>query len=231
MNYKFERRETFGKPYLKMFVRNITCEEVKNCIEILDSIKKVNITMSESHSHPGKTLTIYPKDCYSLAEVEADINMRLDKYSTHIKETVTEKVNTAKFSNLENDLLRELENAKAIIIVCVAWFTNPILSQKLLDKLNDGCEVRVIINDDGINKLHSVDLSGIPHKKVRGERKGIMHKKYCVIDNNVVIEGSYNWTTNAEHRNEEEFTIHRNDVDLASQFTKDFNSIWNRDKN
>lgn len=40
MNYKFERREVFEKPYLKMFVRDITCEEVKDRIEVLTSIKK-----------------------------------------------------------------------------------------------------------------------------------------------------------------------------------------------
>lgn len=228
MNYKFEIREVFEKPYLKMFVRDITCEEVKDRIEVLTSIKKVNITESQSSSHPGKTLTIYPCDCYSIEDVEADIRNRLDEYSAVVREKIVEKVNEAKFSNLEHDLLKELDNAKAIIFVCVAWFTNPTLKQKLLDKLNDGCDVRVIINDDGINKHHSVDLSDVPSKRIRSERKGIMHKKYCVIDNNVVIEGSYNWTTNAEHRNEEEFTIHRNDVDLASQFTKDFNSIWNR---
>lgn len=230
MKYTFEHREIFGKPYLKMFIRDITCEEVKERIEILDSIKTVNITESKSISHPGKTLTIYPRDCYSLQEVETDIRSRLEKYSANVKEVVTEKVNVAKFTNLEHDLLNELEKAQAIIIVCVAWFTNPILKEKLIEKLNDGCDVRVIINDDGINKKHSVDLTELPHIKVKGGRKGIMHKKYCVIDNNVVIEGSYNWTTNAEHRNEEEFTIHRNDVDLASQFTKDFNSIWKRAK-
>ena len=229
MKYKFERREVFEKPYLKMFVRDITCEQVKARIEILDSIKKVNITESKSTSHPGQTLTIYPCDCYSLEEVESDIITRLENYSAQVKEKVTEKINVAKFSNLGHDLLNELEKAKAIIFVCVAWFTNPVLKQKLLEKLHEGCDVRVIINNDGINKRHSVDLSDIPHKKVRGERGGIMHKKYCVIDNNVVVEGSYNWTTNAEHRNEEEFTIHHNDVELASQFTKDFNSIWNRD--
>lgn len=229
MKYTFEHREIFGKPYLKMFVRDITCEEVKERIEILDSIKKVNITKSNSMSHSGDTLTVYPCDCYSLEEIEADIRTRLDSYSANVREVIVEKVNVAKFTNLEHDLLNELENAQAIIFVCVAWFTNPVLKQKLVEKLHAGCDVRVIINNDGINNKHSVDLTEIPNKKVRGERKGIMHKKYCVIDNNVVIEGSYNWTTNAEHRNEEEFTIHRNDVNLASQFTRDFNSIWNRE--
>lgn len=127
MKYTFEHREVFGKPYLKMFIRDITCEEIKERIEILDSIKTVNITESKSISHPGKTLTIYPRNCYSLQEVEADT--RLENYSANVKEVITEKVNLAKFTNLEHDLLNELEKAQAIIIVCVAWFTNPVLKK------------------------------------------------------------------------------------------------------
>ena len=30
-----------------------------------------------------------------------------------------------------------------------------------------------------------------------------MHEKFCVIDNQIVISGSYNWTDNAELRNAE----------------------------
>ena len=95
MKYTFEKREAFEKPYLKMFVRDITCEQVKERIEILNSIKKVNITESNSKSHPGQTLTIYPRDCFSLEEVEAAIRIRLENYSVQVKEIVTEKINVA----------------------------------------------------------------------------------------------------------------------------------------
>ena len=35
-----------------------------------------------------------------------------------------------------------------------------------------------------------------------------MHNKYCIIDNDTVITGSYNWTTAAETKNDENITIH-----------------------
>lgn len=53
-----------------------------------------------------------------------------------------------------------------------------------------------------------------------------MHEKYCVIDNLTTITGSYNWTSNAEHRNDENITIEKNNSELASAYTRDFLKKW-----
>ena len=60
-----------------------------------------------------------------------------------------------------------------------------------------------MIDANYTNTKHGVDLSPFEHKAIKAERYGIMHRKFCVIDNNVLIHGSYNWTTNAETRNDE----------------------------
>lgn len=51
-----------------------------------------------------------------------------------------------------------------------------------------------------------------------------MHNKYCVIDNSVVITGSYNWTYYAENRNQENIVI-SSDEDLVSQYKVGFNQL------
>ena len=86
----------------------------------------------------------------------------------------------------------------------MAWFTNPQLRDKLLEKSGDGVEVRVIIYKYGVNYTKGVDLSGLNHKEFRGERGGVLHDKFCVIDNVHAINGSYNWILNAEHKNDED---------------------------
>ena len=135
--------------------------------------------------------------------------------------------NEAYFQGIERQILKLLDGAQAMIDVCVAWFTNERLLDMLLKKKADGVRVRVIIYHDGVNAKHGVDLSGLEHKEVRGERKGLMHEKYCVIDNHTVISGSYNWTENAEHKNDEQITVNE-DVVMASKFTRDFNQKWDR---
>ena len=52
-----------------------------------------------------------------------------------------------------------------------------------------------------------------------------MHNKYCIIDNKVLINGSYNWTYYAENKNEENVIIHFNKKALLVDFSKDFERI------
>lgn len=134
------------------------------------------------------------------------------------------------FQAIESKVLNALDDAKATIDVCMAWFTNDKLRDKLLEKQAEGCVVRVIRFKDGTNKAFGVDLQGIDHIELRGHRHGIMHRKFCVIDNQTVIDGSYNWTNNAETKNDENIDVHRNDLDLASTYTKEFNRVWNSKK-
>lgn len=137
--------------------------------------------------------------------------------------------NEAYFAEIEQRIIKALDEANATIDVCVAWFTNDKLRDKLLEKSKAGIEVRVIIYKDGVNKSKGVDLTGLNHKEFRGERGGVEHHKFCVIDNVHTISGSYNWTLNAEHKNDEDTTFHFEDYKLASTFTRRFNEIWRRD--
>ena len=57
-----------------------------------------------------------------------------------------------------------------------------------------------------------------------------MHYKFCVIDNNVTIHGSYNWTVAAETKNNEEISVDKNDMKKASSYTKEFNRLWDKYK-
>ena len=135
----------------------------------------------------------------------------------------------AYFADIERKIIEALDKANASIDVCVAWFTNKNLLDKLLEKNNEGILVRVIIYNDGVNNRHGVDLSQLDSKSYKGERGGIMHDKFCVIDNLHVICGSYNWTMSAEKKNDEVAVFYYDDSKFASSFTKKFNQIWRRD--
>ena len=84
--------------------------------------------------------------------------------------------------------------------------------------------VKVAIYDDGINRRHGVDLAGIPTKKIKPSKGGIMHNKFCVIDNQIVITGSYNWSSNAEFKNEENISILR-DNKTASDYSVKYRDL------
>ena len=101
-----------------------------------------------------------------------------------------------------------------------------------MDKLKEGLDIRIIIYKDGTNAKHGVDLSTFDVKYMRGSRGGIMRNKFCVIDNQTVISGSYNWSDNAEFRNDENVNVNTNN-DLATKFSLEFKRLIsaNQEKN
>jgi len=134
-------------------------------------------------------------------------------------------INEAHFQDIQNQILTALDLARVSIRVLMAWFTNQALLDKLIEKYNSGIDVQIAIYDDGVNKKHGVDISLLPNKLIkRGQRGGLMHDKFCVIDNQIVITGSYNWTNNAEFRNDENITIER-DPDQASRFSEEYRKL------
>jgi phosphatidylserine/phosphatidylglycerophosphate/cardiolipin synthase-like enzyme len=54
-----------------------------------------------------------------------------------------------------------------------------------------------------------------------------MHHKVMVIDQQIVITGSYNFSRNAEHYNDENTLIIHNQ-DIATQYMTEFQQIYDR---
>jgi phosphatidylserine/phosphatidylglycerophosphate/cardiolipin synthase-like enzyme len=134
-------------------------------------------------------------------------------------------LNEAHFQDIQNKILNQLDKARVSIRVVMAWFTNDTLFQKIIEKHNQGVDVKIAIYDDGINKKYGVDVTQLPHIMIkRGKAGGIMHDKFCVIDNQIVITGSYNWTNNAEFRNDENITV-ENDPEQATRFSEEFRRL------
>lgn len=133
--------------------------------------------------------------------------------------------NEAHFKNIEERVISALENAEVSIWIAMAWFTNERIYTKLKEKQLDGVDIRMIIYYDGINKKHGVNVKEFNTTFVkRAARGGIMHDKFCVIDTYAVITGSYNWSDNAEFKNDENIEVSL-DRELALEFSKEFKRL------
>lgn len=132
-------------------------------------------------------------------------------------------------SRIQNAIQRELFKATKSIQLAVAWFTNDLLFQPLLLKLAQGVSVEVILNDDVINRTgdNSLDFSGFVQNGgiLRWNSSDrLMHDKFCIIDDEIVIFGSYNWTFKAEF-NEESITIAKNERSTLDFYQKKFSKL------
>ncbi|WP_424035536.1 phospholipase D-like domain-containing protein [Prevotella melaninogenica] len=133
--------------------------------------------------------------------------------------------NEAHFKDIQNKILTALNNARVSIRVVMAWFTNNVLFEKLVEKSNQGIDVQLLIYDDGVNKKYGVDFSQLTYTLIqRANRGGLMHDKFCVIDNQIVITGSYNWTNNAEFKNDENITI-EHDPAQATKYSEEYRRL------
>lgn len=132
--------------------------------------------------------------------------------------------NKASFEKIENKVIDAIKQAKVSILVAMAWFTNENIKSALEAKRIEGLRIEIIIYKDGVNANHGVDLSDFDCSEIRGTKGGIMHDKFCVLDNQRVITGSYNWSTNAEYKNNENVII-TSDNKIATEYSFEFRKL------
>ena len=134
------------------------------------------------------------------------------------------------FENIENVIFSAISVAEKRIYIAVAWFTNRILFEELNNALQRNVEIKVLILDDILNRNEfGLDFGLLVNNgadiRFASSQKGIMHNKFCVIDDHV-ITGSYNWTNYANLNNENIVVIDEPNIiySFCSQFEKLFNS-------
>lgn len=133
------------------------------------------------------------------------------------------------FKNIESELCELIRSATNKIYIAVTWFTNDNIFQELLKKLEtEGFSAHLIVLNDRINnKTAGLDFQSFVDKGGNfyySSLENMVHHKFCIIDDELVVTGSYNWTYYAEHRNWENIAA-ISDNDLVAGYIDEFNSI------
>lgn len=131
-----------------------------------------------------------------------------------------------------NDIIRYLQNelslAESSIKIAVSWFTNYALSKQIKKLALKGIKIELIINNDSVNNGgYCLDFNELIDNGVHIsliEYPHLIHHKFCIIDNKVVINGSYNWTRFSEH-NYENIMIFRNNDYIIRSFNEEFEKM------
>ena len=140
---------------------------------------------------------------------------------------------TAHFDRIHETIIAELQKAKQSVYIAVAWFTDREIFQTLCELAGRGVSVNLLISSDGTNfradglKFDELKQFGGNVGIVGGEKKNFMHNKFCVIDGQTVITGSFNWSYKAR-QNHENITISTEAELLAKQFMAEFRQLRDR---
>jgi phosphatidylserine/phosphatidylglycerophosphate/cardiolipin synthase-like enzyme len=124
-------------------------------------------------------------------------------------------------------IVKTLLGASKSILVQAYSFTSAPIAEALRDAHRRGVAVQVILDKSQKTEKYSsftfLQNVGIP--VVIDKKHAIAHNKVMIIDSNIVITGSFNFTKAAESRNTENLLIIRN-KDIARLYTENWELCW-----
>lgn len=140
----------------------------------------------------------------------------------------------AYFEKIHKQIEIRLQESQTSIRLAVAWLTDQKLFDIICEKAKNGIKVELIIANHEINQDSSIDFSKLKQNEGslywigKGYKyEALMHNKFCIIDNRVLITGSYNWTQKAKS-NHESITVIEEDDNLILDFNQEFDKIINK---
>lgn len=134
------------------------------------------------------------------------------------------------FDEIQDTVIQGIRDARFIIWAAVAWFSNEAIYQELLVKKEQGLSIRIIVSKEDSNKAmisklkeNGFNVIDVPKWGTQGYNR--MHGKFCIIDMDYVMHGSYNWTPTANHN--EETLATALDHEFVSKFADKFMKLYN----
>lgn len=129
------------------------------------------------------------------------------------------------FKDIEYHIRKELHSAKESIKICVAWINLKSFGDLLLQKIRSGVSVKILCNDDIFNNRNFDELSEelleciIPINNPIS--RFLMHHKFCIVDDAIIMTGSYNWSKRAVFHYENVLIL-KNDFNIVRKYKHEF---------
>jgi len=163
----------------------------------------------------------------AVAEVET-LFKKLDISGKQISESLFfPDPDQANLPNFER-FLSYLKSASKTLDICVFTITDDRISSAIEDAHRSGIKVRIITDDECMTQngsdIKRLASEGIPTKT--DHSKAHMHHKFAVLDGQLLVNGSFNWTRQASIENCENVMI-TNNKDFVSAFARQFDAMWN----
>ena len=139
------------------------------------------------------------------------------------------KVYFSLYNDPESIIIEKIDNAKDFINIAMYTFTDREIAQSILKAKDRGVDVKIYLDRSQVNAKYTKSRyfinNGIKNIRISSNNY-IMHNKFAVIDNEMVITGSYNWTASAGERNNENLLV-IDDKNIIKEYQNQFNILWN----
>ncbi|MBV6399742.1 MAG: Cardiolipin synthase [Anaerolineales bacterium] len=129
---------------------------------------------------------------------------------------------------VQNQIATVLSGAEESIYFLVFSFTSNDLGDIVREKAEDGLTVKGVMDEEQISSNQGTEFDPFKQADLDVRIDGIegqMHHKVFIIDESIVVIGSYNFSQSAETRNDENILIIYNPA-IAQQFLLEFERVW-----
>ena len=128
-----------------------------------------------------------------------------------------------------NHIIDLINEAYIQLDICVFTISDDRISRAIVEAMKNGVEIRIIsdnfkVEDTG-SDIEDLSRVGIPVKLDTTDNH--MHHKFMIVDNKIVLTGSYNWTRSAALYNQENI-LSMDDEEVVSKFSNEFEKLWLR---
>jgi len=132
------------------------------------------------------------------------------------------------YDDPEAVIINNIDGAEEFINVAMYTFTDIEIAQAILEARDRGIDIKILLDRSQVKAKYSRSRYFVQNNlEVRiSSNSYIMHNKFAVIDNEIVITGSYNWTASAGERNDENLLV-IDDNYIVERYQDQFNNLWN----
>lgn len=142
-------------------------------------------------------------------------------------EKVTNKAYFSPGSECQQAIISAIDNAVNSIKICVFTISDDQITKAILNAHRRNITVKLLTDNEKLYDLGS-DIRQLAQAglEIRTDNtRNHMHHKFALIDNQVLITGSYNWTRSAALYNHENLII-SNSKELVQDFLLEFDDLW-----
>ena len=162
--------------------------------------------------------------------LDAQLQEPSDAFVAYPKVKLSDGTEISTYFSPGNDtispLIREIQSAERSIHFMAFSFTHDALGSAMRDRFRSGIDVRGVFEERQVDKHSEHDAmkaDGLP--VVIDRSRGTMHHKVIVVDEETVITGSYNFSKNAEKRNNENLLIIKGNREIAAAYLAEYRRI------
>jgi len=129
--------------------------------------------------------------------------------------------------NPQKAIIKNINQAESFINIAMYIFTDREIALPLVKARERGVKVRVYLDKDQVDYKYSQSRF-LVQKGIKtriSTNNYIMHNKFAIIDNRILLTGSYNWTFSANNRNDENLMV-IDDPEIIALYQNQFEKLW-----